>query len=238
MLVDTNGNMHDPYYDREEVSNSDLSEIGKYWMDQELIYDLEKAYRFGTLLDMMITEAWKVNYFKLTCAGVKYTKEEFVLAEEMKKSFWEDEFCAYLASYSEMQKITVRNDFPIDYEGFRFYMNVRIKWDLYALGTLNITGDIKSTTAETLKQFIAACHHFQYFRQRSWYMDIGDSNNDMLIGISKVNKKVFKVPIRRGDEFYKIGRAQYQELAFKYFYLFGDLSKVVYMQNNILEVAI
>lgn len=228
----------DPYYFRDEVSNSDLSELAKYWQDQELIYDIEKAYRFGTLLDCMITEPHKVNYFKLTCAGVQYTKEEFALAAEMKKSFWADEFCAMIAKYSQMQKISIRKDFMITYEGFRFCLDVRCKWDLYSLERLNMTGDIKSTTAITQKQFVDACHHFGYFRQRALYMDIGNSNNDMLIGISKVNKKVFKVPIKRGGELYKIGKAQYEELAFKYFYLFGDLSKVVYMDNAIMLEAV
>ena len=75
----------DPYYSRPEISNSDLSWLKKYWMPQEEIIDVEKAYRFGTLIDCMITEPHKINYFQLTCAGVKYTADEFALAEENKK---------------------------------------------------------------------------------------------------------------------------------------------------------
>jgi hypothetical protein len=36
-------------------------------------------------------------------------------------------------------------------------------------------------------------------------MDIAGSDQDVLIGVSKVNYKVFKVPIRRGDELFNSG---------------------------------
>jgi hypothetical protein len=215
-------NAKDPYYGRPEVSNSDLGELKKYWMPQQIIYDVEKAYRFGTLIDCMITEPFKIDYFRLTCAGNTYSKDEFMLAEEMKKSFYRDAFCKMLADNSEYQKVSVNSKFMIEHDGFKFSLPVRCKWDLFAMPKLKISGDIKSTTAETQKQFEDACHHFDYFRQRAWYMDIENVDNDMLIGISKKNRKVFKVPVRRGDENYNEGKAHYQELAFRWWYLFGD----------------
>ena len=216
----------DPYYFRSEVSNSDLSWLQKYWEPENIVYDKERAYRFGTLIDCMITEPFKINFFKKTCAGVQYTEDEFALAEEMKRSFYKDPFCRLLSEKSEYQKVSIRNNFPIIYDGFQFRLNVRCKWDLFAKPVLKISGDIKSTTATTEKQFLDACHHFNYFRQRAWYMDIENVNKDMLIGISKVNKKVFKIPIERGSEAYRIGRAQYEELAFKWFYLFSDIENL------------
>jgi hypothetical protein len=54
-----------------------------------------------------------------------------------------------------------------------------------------------------------------YDRQRAWYMDIAGSDQDVLIWVSKVNYKVFKVPIRRGDELFNSGFKKYNELAFK-----------------------
>jgi hypothetical protein len=54
-------------------------------------------------------------------------------------------------------------------------------------------------------------------------MDIIGSEQDMLIGISKVNKKIFKVPIKCGDEMFNEGKAQYQELAFKWWSLFDNI---------------
>jgi hypothetical protein len=213
----------DPYYSRPEVSNSDLSWLKKYWLQEDVIVDLEKAYRFGTLIDCMITEPFKVNYFNLTCAGVQYTKEDFLLAEEMKKAFWRDEFCATLARHSEYQKVTVRHNFPIEYDGFFFTIDMRCKWDLYAMPKLLMSGDIKSTACTTQKQFEEAVRYFDYDRQRAVYMDLEGVSNDMLIGISKVNQKIFKVPVKRGGDLYNSGKQKYQELAFKYWYLFEDV---------------
>lgn len=213
----------DPYYSRPEVSNSDLSWLQKYWQPEEVIYDIEKAYRFGTLIDCMITETFKVDYFKYTCAGEQYTKDEFTKAEQMKQAFYRDKFCTILAQHSEYQKVSIRHGFPIEHDGFQFKLNVRCKWDLFAMPKLKISGDIKSTTATTQKQFEEACHHFQYLRQRAWYMDIEEVSNDMLIGLSKVNCQVFKIPIVRGGDLYMEGKRQYQELAFKWWYLFEDL---------------
>lgn len=216
----------DPYYFRPEVSNSDLTQLAKYWMPDNLVYDIEAAYRFGGFFDAMITESHKVNFFKRTFAGQVFNESEFKMAEKMKDSYWKDSFCSLLTKHSDMQKVSVRKDFPIQYGDIRFTLDVRLKWDLYAMKSpLKMTGDIKSTTAKTEKEFIAACHYFQYFRQRAWYMDIDEVDRDMLIGVSKVNYKVFKLPVVRGGEFHKIGQEQYQDLAFKWWYLFGDLSK-------------
>lgn len=214
--------MKDPYYGRPEVSNSDLSWLKKYWQPQGVIYDLEQAYKFGTLIDCMITEPHKVNYFRFTCAGQQYTQEDFARSEEMKKSFYRDKLCAMLAKKSSFQKISIRKGFPISYGRFSFDLDVRCKWDLF-IEDYDMGGDIKSTTATTQKQFEEAVRYFDYDRQRAWYMDIEERSNDMLIGISKINFKVFKVPIKRGSDLYVSGRDKYQELAFKYAYLFDDI---------------
>lgn len=213
----------DPYYLRTEVSNSDLSWLNRYWQPVNIVYDLEKAYAFGTLIDCILTEPHKVNYFKLMCAGRQYTKDDFELAEEMKRSFWRDELCASIASASSFQKISVKEAFEINYEGLKFYMAVRCKWDLW---NNTIPGDIKSTMATTQKQFEQAVIHFEYNRQSAWYMDLENVNKFIIIGISKVNKKIFKVPITRGSELYNSGKQKYQDLAFKWFCLFGDLKNI------------
>lgn len=226
----------DPYYFLPECSNSDLSWLRSFFEPEEVRHDKEKAYRFGTLLDCMLTEPAKINYFKLTCAGVQYTKEEFALAEEMKRSFWRDEYCKLIATASNFQKVTRIQNFRMKWDGVGFGLPFRIKWDLHAWDTINQGGDIKSTTATTQKEFIAACHYFCYFRQRAVYIDVEQQhrqdsgllnwqvNTDMLIGVSKVNKRVFKVPMVRGDDYYREGHAQYTQLGFQYATLFGQLN--------------
>lgn len=217
----------DPYYFRDEISNSDLSWFQKLFLPQEVIYDLEAAYAFGTLIDCMITEPFKVNYFKYTCAGYQHTKEAFALAERMKASFYRDPLCKLMADNSEFQKISIDKNFKITFEGTTIHLPVRCKWDLFSKPKLGMSGDIKSTTATTEKQFITACDYFQYFRQRSFYMDIEGCDKDLLIGISKVNCEVFKVPIVRGGEYYNRGKQQYSELAVSYWSMFGDLKQAI-----------
>lgn len=215
----------DPYFNRPEVSNSDLTSLKKYFMDQDQIRDTYDAYRFGTLVDAIITEPSKVDYFKRVIQGhdYTYTQDEFDTAKAMLKSARENNLVSSLILQSAMQKVMVKQDFQIEHDGIAFSMNVRAKWDLF-INAFGWGGDIKSTTATTQKQFVEACYYFDYTRQRAWYMDIADAKQDILIGISKKNFKVFLLPIKRGDDFYNHGKKQYQELAFKYWTLFSNIN--------------
>lgn len=213
----------DSYYFRKEVSNSDLSWADRYWRPAQYVVDLEKAFAFGTLLDCMITEPHKVDFFKLTCAGTQYFKEDFDKAKAMKKAFYADSFCSQFVKQCSLQKVTIKRDFTITLDnGFTFKMDARCRWDLYC-ENIDMGGDIKTTAATTQKQFEDSIYQFDYDRSRAWYMDLADRNNDMIIGISKVNFKVFKVPIKRGDKWYNSGLEKYKELAFRYWYLFGEI---------------
>lgn len=213
----------DTYYYRPEVSNSDLSWLEKYWMPQSYVIDLEAAYRFGSLLDAMITEPENVDYFKRKVGGTFFTKEEFDKANEMKKVFFKDPFCKSLAAQSQMQKVSVKHDFEIDYDGFLFKLPVRCKWDFY-VPHVDMSGDLKSTACTTQKQFEESIRHFNYDKQAAWYMDIEGKSNFMFIGISKANFKIFKVPVKRESQIYKDGKRKYQDLAFRWWYLFGNIN--------------
>ena len=213
----------DPYFSRSEVSNSDLSKLKALLYPREQFGDITRAYAFGTLIDNMITEPHKVNYFKLRVEGqfvdFPFTQADFELAKAMKAAYMKDPFCKMINDAASFQDISVQHNWPIEYNGHQFTLDVRCKWDLL-VRSWKMGGDIKSTAAETQSQFEAACEYFDYFRSRAWYMDIEGTNEDMLIGISKVNCKVFKIPITRGDKLYKKGKAEYQDLAFKYWHLF------------------
>lgn len=212
----------DPYYLRKEVSNSDLSSLKELLYPKPVFGDKYRAYAFGSLLDYMITEPHKVDYYALTCEGQSwnYMQEDFDLAKEMKKSYYKDPFCKMISENADFQSISVSHDFPIVHNEFEFQLSagVRCKWDLL-VRKWKMGGDIKSTMAKTQKEFEQACDFFDYFRSRAWYMDIEGTNDDMLIGISKVNQQVFKIPIKRGDKLYNYGKSQYQDLSFKYWML-------------------
>ena len=209
----------DPYFGRNEVSNSDLTWLKNYYQPEMDEVVKEKAYRFGSLLDAIITEPFKVDYFKKKVEDVQYTDEEFEKAEQMRKSFLNDPVAKNILSQSDMQKVMIVNRNFTYEDDMNFKLDVRCKWDLW-MQNLGWGGDLKSTTATTQKQFEEAVRYFDYDRQRAWYMDIAGSNQDVLIGVSKVNFKVFKVPIRRDDDLYKSGFRKYNELAFKWWALF------------------
>lgn len=206
----------DPYYLRPEVSNSDLSKLKLELFPREMP-DPTEAYRFGNLIDAMITEPERVNYFKRTCYDMVFSEVDFKKAEQMKAAFWRDDLCQQLMQGVESQKVMVEKRL-LHYRGVDFELGVRCKWDGWR-NDLGYGFDIKSTSATTQAQFEAAVKHFDYPRQRAWYMDIANSNYDILIGISKVNYKIFKVFIRRGDSLYREGYEDYINLAFRYWLL-------------------
>lgn len=208
--------MKDPYFSRPEVSNSDLSALKKLLYGGDEI-DPTEVFKFGTLIDMMLTEPSKVNFFNYTCDGEQYTPEQFEQARKMKYSFMKDPLAKQIIEKAEFQKIMTR-EMQIDYDGFKFSLPCRCKWDLW-MSPVNWGGDIKSTTATSQKQFEEAARFFDYDRQRAFYCDIAGSNQDILIAISKENFKVFKIPIRRGDDFFNEGQRKYKELAFQYWNL-------------------
>ena len=212
----------DEYFSRPEVSNSDLSWLKEQLIKVEELPDPTEAFRFGTLIDCMITEPEKVDFFKRTCDGQDYTKKEFETAQEMKKAFFRDELCQKLVRGAEFQKVMAKENEPFIHGHVIFRLSIRCKWDFWNPITW-WGGDIKSTTATTQRQFEEAIDFFDYDRQRAWYMNIAGSRQDILIGISKKNFKVFKVPIRQGDKLHQRGTEKYEELAFKWFQLFGDM---------------
>lgn len=212
----------DPYFLRGECSNSDLSTVDKLFNPGRYDFDFTEALRFGTLIDALITEMQLVDVYKRSVHGYIYKPEEMTLAYEMKKAFYKDATCAAFAKLSEFQKISVGS---VQYEwgNFQFEIKCRSKWDGW-MPALNHGYDIKSTTATTQKQFEDACEHFQYYRSRVFYAKLEKSKKDMLIGISKVNKKIFKIPITMGDKFWNKGLEGANNLAFNYWFHFENFA--------------
>lgn len=210
------------YFGRKEISNSDLTDLDHYLNPRPQYGDIQQAFKFGTLLDAIITEADRVDYFRLSVDDVLYTKEDFEVAKEMLKSIRKeaqgDPFLKAVLEHAHTQEISVRHDQRFFYGGFEYTLDTRCKWDWF-FNYMNFGGDLKSTACETQKQFEEACRHFDYDRSRAWYMDIVGSHKDFIYGVSKKNFKVFKIFINRNDQFYNDGFEKYSDLAFKYWML-------------------
>lgn len=213
----------DAYYSRPEVSNSDLTAL------KDLLHPVpmppgvrEAAFRFGSLVDTIITEPDRVNYYRLTVDDEQYTDDEFRHAKEMHRSLrmtaMHDPFLAKVLEEAETQRFMINHGQEFEYGGFPFTLDTRCKWDwwlpLYGFG-----GDLKTCAAATQHEFDEAIDFFDWDRSRAWYMDIAHSDKDFIYAISKKNCNVFRAMIRRGDQIYTRGREKYLELAFQYWCL-------------------
>lgn len=212
----------DEYYNRSEVSNSDLTEL-KNLLHPHIQYgDKKAAFRFGSLVDAIITEPDRVNYYRYTVDDVQYTEDEFRHASEMWKSLRmeakNDMFLAKVLELSDTQRFMVNKKQEFNYGGFPFTLDTRCKWDWF-LSPFGFGGDLKTTFASSQKQFDEAVDFFDWDRSRAWYMDIANSNRDFIYAISKKNCQIFKKYINRGDDIYNRGRDKYEELAFQYWCL-------------------
>jgi len=210
----------DPYYSRHEVSNSDLVELQKLFMPVSWSIDTEQAFKMGTGLDCMITEPEKVNLYKRTIEEYTYKPEEIELLKRMKTAFYKDDTCKQFMALSSFQTI-FSGKVPFTYGHLDFDLDMRCKYDFWMPG-LKYGGDIKSTFATSQKQFEEACYYFNYDQSRVLYMLLSGAKKDLIIGVSKENCKVFKLPITPDSKFYQSGLAKLEDAAFRYWSLFEN----------------
>lgn len=59
----------DEYYQRSEVSNSDLTELKNQLHPHMQYGDREAAFRFGSIVDAIITEPSRVDFLHMTIDG-------------------------------------------------------------------------------------------------------------------------------------------------------------------------
>lgn len=212
----------DAYYSRTEVSNSDLTALKNILYPRTQFGDKEAAFRFGNLVDAIITEPARVNYYHYLVDDVRYTEEEFRHALEMRRALRtearRDPFLAKVLEEAATQCYMVNRGQRFEYCGFPFRLDTRCKWDWW-LERFRFGGDLKSTAAASQTEFDDAVDFFDWDRSRAWYMDVAGSDRDFIYAISKKNCSVFKLFIERGDPVYNRGREKYEELAFRYWCL-------------------
>ena len=213
----------DSYYLRTEVSNSDLTELKNYLYPRTQYGDKEKAFKFGTLVDALITENERVHYSKRMVDDVTYSREDFELGlamrEALRKEARKDEFLRAVLSNSDTQKFMVNKSQRFLYGNFEYTLDTRCKWDWW-LSSFNFGGDLKTTFAESQAQFDEAIDFFDWDRSRAWYMDIAGSQQDFIYAISKKNCRIFKHFITdRKHPSYIRGKEKYEDLAFKWWQL-------------------
>ena len=125
----------DEYYNRTEVSNSDLTALRDILHPRQQFGDREAAFRFGTLVDALITEPARVDYYRYTVDDVQYTDDEFRHAKEMQRSLRmearHDPFLANVLELADTQRFMVNHGQMFTYCDWPFYLDTRCKWDWY-----------------------------------------------------------------------------------------------------------
>lgn len=206
------------YFGLPEVSNSDINWLKEQTSSRDSIGDKQAAYRFGTLLDAVVTDQDRIDFFKKTIDGTPVIPQEWDKAIRMRKSFFADKFCLEIYTDSEPQVVMTR-DVELDFYGLKYSLPMRGKWDFFLFNG-GYGSDLKSTTATTQEQFEASVAHFGYDQQMAVYMEIAQIDFVVLLGVSKVNYRVFKKFIRRGDETWESGMNKLRYWGYKYFTLF------------------
>ena len=208
--------MQDTYYQRSEVSNSDLTELKNLLYPRTQYGDKEKAFKFGSLVDAMLTEPERVRYDKHMVDDVLYSGEDWELAQAMIKSLRmearRDPLIKYALEQSDKQKFMINKNQKFQYGNFEYTLDTRFS-------AMGFGGDLKTTFASSQKQFNEAIDFFDWDRSRAWYMDIAGSKQDFIVAISKKNQQIFKATIKKDDTLYKRGKEKYEELAFKWWML-------------------
>lgn len=207
------------YYSRPEVSNSDLTALKELLHPRPTYGDREAAFRFGSIVDAIITEPSRVDFLHMTLDGTPVSEDEFLHAREMQRSLRaearRDPFLAKVLAQADTQRFMVRHGQQFHSGGFRFTLDTRCKWDWW-IPTAHLGGDLKTTAAASQTEFLQCVDFFDWDRSRAWYMDIAGSDRDFIYAISKKNCNIFKLFIHRGDDTYSRGREKYEELAFQY----------------------
>lgn len=211
--------MIEQYYNRKEVSNSDLSELKDYLEGKEK-HDRTKNYQFGNLFDAMLTEPGRIDYRGRKFDGNEVEWEMWERAIKMKLAYTGDQYCAMIQKQAGKQAVYVEN-VKLNYEGFDFALLMRCKLD-FDLPSASLAVDLKTTFAVNERQFRTAVEMFDYDRQAAVYMTICNYDRFAIIGVSKINDKIFKIFITKDSGLYKTGMEKFQDLALKWYLLFGN----------------
>lgn len=212
------------------VSNSQLGELKKaLYLTPERSKNLQDIFDFGNLVDAAVIEPEKLNRKKFTLTDessgrvIKFNEVDWIKGMLMAESLDNDPTLNFIKKHSLGQYVFLRRKFPFTFSGWTVHLPTRCKLDLLSK-KLSIALDIKTTSCSTQKSFIQSMDTFNYKRQGAFYMDMARVDKMWYFAVGK-NKDhfgkypVFKFAIKRGDDTYNKGKAEYDKLGFYYYNL-------------------
>lgn len=198
------------YYDHPYVSNSDFTAL-KLELYPSFVPDYSAALHFGILFHALLLEPDTVDHIRRSVRDAEYTADDFAAAKRMRDTVKADRFCEMLLRRCD-KEVEMYNQGTVFGE---VRLDTRRKYDVWD-PLVNWGGDFKSTTATTPQAFLAALQRFDYDRSRVFYAKGSGAVKDVVIGVSKVNFKIFPVFMREGCPLWQSGEAKCNELAVKY----------------------
>jgi hypothetical protein len=187
------------------LSNSGLGKVAD-WLEGRMGKSLpEKAFRFGSMVDAMLTQPDELVE--------DASDAELLKAIKLSNSFKEHPLASTILEHGEPQVILTK-EIEIDYEGILKTVAAKCMLDLCLL-KMRIGCDIKTTAAGNMKTFLASIARFNYDRQAYWYMEVGELDRFVFIGLSKVKSMPpFIWIIKRGDPMWLSGKEKASALAY------------------------
>lgn len=204
------------YFAHPYCSNSALSKMAiELGLRPPLPGDIKEAYRIGSLFDAVVTEPGLIDLIQMKCGEYSFTKEEHRNCNAMHEALLRNSlYQSLLDCKPEYQREIYADNVEFEHDGNRFYLNMKGKLDYFIPG---MVADLKSTATESQRAFEAACEQFEYWRQMVLYCRLAGVKRAMIFGVSKVKHKVFTALVEQGDERWKTGEKQLNELAYKYY---------------------
>lgn len=187
------------------LSNSGMGKV-QDWLDgREDKVMPEKAFRFGSMVDAMLTQPDELDE--------TLSDEELLRGFKLSQTAKSNPLCSILLDKGEVQAILTKT-VKLEFEGIEFEVEGKCMLDIY-LPKMKIGADIKTTAAKSYNQFLSSIERFSYDRQAFWYMEIAELDRFPFIGLSKTKNVDPFVPIvKRGDPIWLSGKEKASMLAY------------------------
>jgi hypothetical protein len=208
------------YFDHPAVSNSDLGKLKAACnCSPDYLSGAIDALNFGSLVDAMLTEAWRVDPVRMCLNNEKgeriyFEPDVYIKAVKLASAAKEDPFIKQLIPHLVGQYVFIRT-LKFVYDEEEYSILGKCKFDGFAkkFGT---GCDYKTVAAKNQKQFIETIDFFDWDKQASWYMDLAQIDKHWILGLSKSTGKILKYAVQRGDEMYESGKRKYSFWAYKW----------------------
>lgn len=212
------------------VSNSQLGDFKKaLYLIPERSLNLQDIFDFGNLVDAKVSEEHKLDFPNRILAEessnrlIQFSQQDWDRGMAMGDAVNGNSIIKLLKPTSIPQYIIMRRKHEYNYQGDTVHMPTRCKFD-FLNKVFKVAIDIKTTSCTTQESFVKSMKTFSYFRQGAMYMDLARIDKMWYIAVSKTKDRfgkypVFQFAIKRGDENYNWGKAEYSKLGYLYYHM-------------------